>query len=152
MRNRDIVSSILCVAVAMIFCGGALKYGLGSFSKPAPGLYPFVIGLIFIALSLVLLLSSLKRKRDEVKAPFFPQQERAIRLVLSLILLYAYGVAIDHLGYVLTTLFFLIAVLKFVGLQRWKTVLATSVLATLFSFLLFVTLLKSQLPKGPFGI
>lgn len=152
MRDRDIISSALCIVVAILFCAGGLKYGLGSFSRPEPGLYPFILGLIFIGLSMALLFTSLKKKQDAIRERFFPPREKAYRLVLSLVFLYAYGMAMDQLGYVVTTFFFLVGVLRFVGLQKWKTVLTTSFLATLFSFLLFVTLLKSQLPKGPLGI
>lgn len=152
MRNRDIVSSMICIIVALLFCGGALKYGLGSFSDPQPGLYPLILGLIFVVLSLALLFLSLKKRDDGIKERFFPPRERATGLVLSLVFLYAYGIAIGYLGYALTTFFFMIGVLRFVGLQKWRTVLTTSFLATLFSYLLFVTLLKSQFPRGPFGI
>ena len=152
VRDRDIISSSLCIVVAILFCIGGLEYGLGSFSNPAPGLYPFILGLIFIALSMALLFPSLKKKQDTIKQRFLPPREKAYRLALSLVFLYAYGMAMEPLGYVVTTFFFLVGVLRFVGLQKWWTVLATSFLATLFSFLLFVTLLKSQLPKGPLGI
>ena len=152
MRKRDIISGIIFIIIALLFCGGAARYGIGNFSNPQSGLYPLLLGLILIILSLVHLFSSLKKKDDGIKIRFFPPWEKTSKLILALVFLYAYGMTIEFLGYVLTTSFFMIGVLRFVALQKWRTVLTTSFLAVLLSYLVFVTLLKTQLPRGILGI
>ena len=151
MKNRDLLSSLLCIVIGALFSMGAFKYGLGRVFKPGPGLYPLIISTVFISLSLVHLLSTL-RKPQEKSPPFFPQEDSWRKSLLSLVALFGYGFFIETLGYVCTTLLFMGFVLKFVGLQKWKTVFTAALLSTVCSYLLFVTLLKSPLPTGPFRI
>ena len=68
-----------------------------------------------------------------------------------LVSLMAYTFLFVFLGYLISTFLFTLFLLSTVSSYRWVFVLATSVLTAVASYLLFVVLLKTQLPKGLFG-
>lgn len=153
MGRRDLVSSLVFIGLAAIFMIGALRYGFGRFSRPGPGLMPFFASLMVIVLSgFIFFISLLKRKiKDAEREKFLPPREVTIRQIIGVLALFGYGIALESLGLTLTTALFMIIMLRFVGLKKnWVMILGTSFLITLISYLLFVTLLKSPLPKGIF--
>ncbi len=153
MGRRDLVSSLVFIGLATIFMIGALRYGFGKFSRPGPGLMPFFASVIIIVLSGIIFVTSLLKKSEhfEKREKFFPNKEILTRLVVGVLALFGYGVALESLGFGLTTVLFMVLVLRLVGLAKnWRMILATSLLTTLVSYLLFVTLLKTQLPRGIF--
>ncbi len=150
MHHRDTKSSLFCVGLGLIFCIGAVRYGVGTPLKPGPGLYPLSVGIIFIILALALALSSAKKK-EEPKERLLPRGTVLRKSIISLLGLIGYGVLVDRLGYMLTTFLFMGIQLRFVGSQKWIVVLAGAFLSTALSYLLFVSFLKSQLPEGFLG-
>lgn len=153
MRNRDMVSSLVFIGLAAIFLVGSLKYGFGSFSRPGPGLLPFFASMIVISLSgIIFSISLLKRKKSsEKEEKFLPSKGILIRLIVCVLSLIGYGFALEYLGFFFTTVLFMVVVLRFVGLlKNWKMILGTSLLTAIVCYLLFVTLMDSQLPKGIF--
>ena len=151
MRNRDTASGLFCVGLGIVFCIGAVGYGVGSPLKPGPGLYPLIIGIIFIVLALGLMGSSVK-KGEVKKESIFPRGVTLRMSAVSLMGLVGYGVFVDTLGYLLTTFLFMVIQLRFVGSQKWVTVFTAAFLSTVLSYILFVSLLKSQFPTGILGI
>jgi putative tricarboxylic transport membrane protein len=59
-----------------------------------------------------------------------------------------YASIIDRLGFILTTLAFLLIWMGLIERLRWKTILSISVGTTLALYLLFVFFLEVPLPKG----
>ncbi|HEX9910263.1 MAG TPA: hypothetical protein VGA86_05225, partial [Desulfatiglandales bacterium] len=64
-RDRDLTSSAFWALVGILFCIGGIHYGIRRSGIPGPGFLPFVTGLILVALSLILLISRLLKRRDE---------------------------------------------------------------------------------------
>lgn len=153
MGRRDLVSSLVFIGLAAIFMIGALRYGFGSFSRPGPGLMPFFASLMVIVLSGFIFFISLRKRKIKgaERERFLPPRGVTIRQMIGVLALFGYGIALESLGLTLTTALFMIIMLRFVGLKKnWVMILGTSFLTTLISYLLFVTLLKSALPKGIF--
>ncbi len=55
----DFILMILGIIIHIVSWG----YGFGSFSRPGPGLYPFLIGALVLFFSLILLVLELKPKK-----------------------------------------------------------------------------------------
>ncbi len=63
----------------------------------------------------------------------------------------AYGFLLDKIGFVLVTLAFVIFLMKIIEPQSWKRAFLGGAISSLASYLLFETLLKSQLPRSFLG-
>jgi putative tricarboxylic transport membrane protein len=151
-RDRDVTSSMFWALVGILFCTGGIYYGLRRSGIPGPGFLPFVTGLILVALSLTLLISGILRKRsgrtlDEL---LLPDRQALKRILQTLAALCFYALAVERLGFALTTFVFMIVVLRLEP-RRWYFLLSAAIGATVFFFALFKILLKVPLPSGILG-
>jgi len=152
--SRDIIGSLFWIAIGIVFCIGAVQYGLFKSGMPEPGLLPFIAGSVLILLGAGVLLSSLKGapQEGETGKGFFPERNSPKRLGFSVFGLCAYLAIVDWFGFVPTTFLFMIFLMRFVEPQKWKTILISSVLTAAISYLLFDVLLGTHLPKGFLGM
>ncbi len=115
-------------------------------SEVGPNVFPFLLGLILMLLSVKLFLESFKNIQKEKKNKESLQIKRFI-IILTASLLYA-GF-IETLGYILSTFLFLFV--SFQAMERGSWI-KNGVIALAFSFFvyyLFVVVLKGSLPGMP---
>ena len=153
-EHRDLVSSIFCIAVGILFCIGSVKFGDVRAAFPNAGFFPFMGGVALIFLSLIHLISTMPIQKEEAKKvkKFFPQEDSWKRVLSTVFISFIYGVSLPYLGFLITTFLFMILLLRFVEPQRWRTILITALLTSVSCYTLFEVLLKVELPKGLFGI
>ena len=149
MENRDRASSLFWIGFGIVFCVGGLKHGLTKSGIPGPGCLPFLVGLILVSLSLMLLVSSLLKRKTADKS--FPQIGRLKRLSIATLSLIFFGVALKEIGYLLTTFLFMMLVLRFIEPQRWRVSFLFALLTAMISWAFFMVL-KVELPRGILGI
>jgi len=157
MRKRDLLSSLVWLGIGILFCIGGVRHEHGLFVSgiPGPGFLPFLAGIGLILLSLILLRSAAPKKREEdgnihIEA-FLPERDSRKRLLFVLSALIFYVIVLEHLGFALTTLIFMIFLLR-IEPRRWLIILTIAFLSTAASYILFRILLKVQLPRGVLGI
>lgn len=63
----------------------------------------------------------------------------------------AYGLLLDQIGFVLVTFAFVVLLMKVIEPQSWKRAILGGAISSIASYLLFETLLKSQLPRSFLG-
>ena len=147
---RDRVSSAVCLVFGGLFVAGALQQGLMRRGVPGPGFLPFFSGLALMVVSLFVLVPAFtRRERDEER--FFPERDSLKKLLFALAALMAFGVAMVHLGYLLTTFLFMFIVPWIMEPTRWRSFGVLALVAALMSYLLFEAFLEVQLPKGVLG-
>jgi putative tricarboxylic transport membrane protein len=151
MRNRDIVSSLIWMCLGGLFAAGAWQQGLMRRGVPGPGFLPFFSGLALVLVSLAVLVPALARARETEHAGFFPERDSPRRVLVALAALFGFGIALEYLGYLLSTLLFMLVVAQVIERRSWGAVAALASLTAVLSYLLFVVLLEVQLPKGVFG-
>ena len=153
-RHRDVVSSVFCIVIGVLFCLGSTKFGDIRSGFPSAGFFPFIGGVLLISLSTILLIwTRIGKEAEKGKIiKFFPQKDSLKRLVITLSVLFMYSVSLVYLGFFITTFLFMILLLKCLEPQRWMTVLIIAFLTSISAYSLFVILLKVQLPIGVFGI
>jgi len=151
MKNYYLMINLFLMLFGILFCAGALNYGL---KIPGPGCFPFAIGILLMFLSLLILITQIKRRKDEIETSekFFAKKEGWKRLFVSLFALLVYALALEYLGFLLDTFLFMIVELRFIEPQKWKTTVTAAFLTTVSSYALFDLLLKAQLPKGILGM
>jgi putative tricarboxylic transport membrane protein len=150
-RNRDVISSIFCIGVGIIFCAGSIKYGDIRAGFPNAGFFPFMGGGVLILLSSIQLFGIFRtdRKAQEDKSEaFFPQHDSLKRIMITLAILFFYCVALVYVGFLIATFLFMVLLLRCIEPQRWTVILITAFLTSICSYILFEILLKAQFPRG----
>jgi putative tricarboxylic transport membrane protein len=74
------------------------------------------------------------------------------RVATALLLLLGYALVLKPLGFILTTVFLVGFLLRFLEGQRWPTVISVAVVSALFAYAVFEIWLEAQLPTGFLGI
>jgi putative tricarboxylic transport membrane protein len=150
--KSDRVSSIFWLAVGLFVVYGSIRLGLGKLQEPGSGFLPFLAAGFLCLMALVIFFQSfLKGKGFQAKISTLWEGFQWRRPVLIGLLLVAYILAMERIGFLLTTFIFLAVMFKGAeNLTWWKTAFL-SALVSGGAFLLFDTLLKTSLPKGIFG-
>ena len=147
MLTTDRVAGGALVLIGLIAVWESRRFPLGSLHRPGPAYMPTLLALLLIVFGLgVALLGSRSRRLDEVG---WHEWRHAVGIFAACAFA-AWG--LDHLGYRLTmaaVLVFLLLVLERKGVIL--TAIFTAAIAW-GSFLLFDTLLRVPLPRGPFGL
>jgi putative tricarboxylic transport membrane protein len=151
MRRRDLVSSIIWMALGGLFVVGALQNGLVRKGVPGPGFLPFFSGLALIFISLFVFFPALRQSGSDKKSAFFPERDSFRKMVLALGALFAFGIAMELGGYLLTTFLFILFMARLMEPKSWRTTTLLALLTAVLSYTLFVVLLEVQLPKGLLG-
>jgi putative tricarboxylic transport membrane protein len=147
LKEKNFIGSLAFLPVSLfaVFEGYRLKPG--SLSEPGAGFFPFYLGIILAALSLVLLLQvfgdRLTRKEDS-----FSIGERWGRLLFALALFPVYVYTVKPLGYVICSFVLMILLLRVVEGRGWKLTFMISVLCTVLSYVVFAKYLGVPLPMG----
>jgi putative tricarboxylic transport membrane protein len=147
MVNRKDLASGFC----MLLLGIWLAYQATRLSVwkggPNEGFFPLMIAILMMGLSLGVMLKGLLRPAPKEEGA---KGERTVftRVVLYAILMFLYGALLEAAGFVITTLLFLVFVLKFAEKQQWKRTIIVGVLSVLASYLLFVYALDVPLSRG----
>jgi hypothetical protein len=155
-RNWDLISSLCWIVVGLLFCVRGGEYGFLHLGTLGPGFFPFTAGLILVFLSLLLLVSSIRRKTggdEPIGAKrFFPERDSWKRLLLALLSLLGYIFCLKYLGFLTTTFLFMVFLLRFIEPQKWVTVLVAAILTSTISYVIFRQWLEVQLPTGILGL
>ncbi len=149
--KSDRVSSIFWLAVGFIVVYGSIRLGLGKLREPGPGFLPFLAAGFFCLMALVVFFQSFfKGKGFQAQISTLWEGVQWRRPVFIGLLLAAYILAMERIGFLLTTFIILAIMFKGENLAWWKAAFL-SALVSVGAFLLFDTLLKATLPKGIFG-
>ncbi|ANC77099.1 transporter [Fictibacillus phosphorivorans] len=115
-------------------------------SEVGPNVFPFLLGLILILLSIKLFLESLKSIQKEKKKTEELQIKRFVIILLASLF---YAGTIEMLGYIISTSLFLYVSFQAMERGNW---IKNGIIALAFSFFvyyLFVVVLEGSLPGMP---
>ena len=148
MRS-DRATSIFWLIFGFLLIEESCQLKLGELRKPDSGLYPFLIGISMVLFSFIMLLQTFSNKTEKEE-----KKERLNyrNIILCVVSLYAYTLIFEWLGFILSTYFLIIFLLKFVEKKGWGLVITTAFLTAIVSYVLFEICLQATLPKGIFGI
>jgi len=113
---------------------------------PGPGYFPTILSCVLIALSLLLIITS----RDASEAPLgiFSRKNSIVFIAAGVTLAYL-GLLLVF-GFLIATPLYLVAILRFFRMTRWRSLILTSGITTAASYAIFTTILEVQLPSGMF--
>jgi putative tricarboxylic transport membrane protein len=127
---------VLGVGAAVLAHG----YGLGSLRRPGPGLWPFVVSVLIVALSVLLLVvgRTLDDAEKFTKASFLVLAGGATFIGL--------GVFMPTVGFEIPSIALCIVWLRFLGGETWRSTIVIALGTTAAFYLLFLYGLKISLP------
>lgn len=120
----------------------------GTITRPGPGLFPFISGGGIALLSTVWIFTNLKKM--QLVEPLWQKGE--LRTPMSaVILITVYAALLDPLGYIFSTVFFLVAWQVIIEREKWLKTALITIIGTAAMYLLFSYLLSVPLPEGIFS-
>ena len=143
MVNRNRLSALFFLMFSLFVCQQSMVIGLGTLRHPGSGLVVFAAGAWVGILALVLLTQS---RRIELQEEERTSEKGKVWLIsLSL---FGYAMAVNWLGFVLSTFVFVFIILRLIEFERWWLIGMKAALITFGNYLVFVVWLGLSLPKG----
>jgi hypothetical protein len=146
MLTTDRAAGSVLVLVGLVALWESQQFPLGSLARPGPAYMPVVLGLLLVAFGA--LVAVMGARSGPLSAVGWHEWRHAVAIFAACAFV-AWG--LERLGYRLTmgaVLLFLVGVVE-------RKPLATALIMTVAvaggSFLLFDTVLRVPLPRGPFG-
>jgi hypothetical protein len=131
----------------------ARALGLYEFGTPGPGLFPFVFGVLLVAIALLSLAIDIfhaLRPDAEVIVPERSDTRGGIRVFGYLAVGMAGSIAMNWIGFLPAALLGILLLVRVVERMPWRASLLTAVGSAVAADLLFVRLLSVPLPAVPF--
>ncbi len=153
MGRGDQISGFFWLIFSLFIIEESYRLGLGKLHSPGTGFLPIAAATTLAILSLLLLLSTISRRRIKVEKEEYLafDKKRLPKVFYVLMPLFIYPIFLDTLGFILCTMIFLGFLLRAIEPQKWLTVIALAISIPLISFLIFDIWLKAQLPRGVLG-
>jgi putative tricarboxylic transport membrane protein len=145
-RTVEISVGLLAALLGLITIYGSLKVGIGWGAEgPRSGFFPFYIGLIIFACSLVNIFHAwiLNRK------PLFAEWGQLRQVFFVVLPTAIYVGAIGYTGIYLASTVLIALFMKWLGRYSWPTTAAVSIGVPIALYLMFEKWFLVPLPKGP---
>ncbi|WP_233213391.1 tripartite tricarboxylate transporter TctB family protein [Mycobacterium hubeiense] len=134
------VGALVGIAIGVSGAVLAYGYGLGSLREPGPGLWPFIVSVVIVALSVILLVAG----RGLTDSEAFTRS--SLLPVIGVVSFVVFGLLMPLIGFEIPALALCVVWLRFLGGERWRTTIVISVLTTAAFYFLFLYGLRIPLP------
>lgn len=123
--------------VAIIFSTG---YGLGTGTRPGPGLWPFIAAVLMLGSTVVIAIT-------DTLEDYEPWGTESVRTLIALASLVVFAVLFTVFGFTLPAMLLMLLWLRMFGQMRWFTAALLAVGGTLALFMLFDVVLGVPMPR-----
>ena len=150
MRSNIAVAAVLLALAGYIFlAAGTLPFG--TMRVPQTAFFPRTLAVLLGIMSLILLARALAG-REALGGGEKIETQGWIRIAVTLMTLAGFALALEHLGFLLTTFLLMISLLRAIEAQKWRKVVVVALATALISYAIFSWLLGVPLPAGLLGI
>ncbi|NUB15458.1 tripartite tricarboxylate transporter TctB family protein [Azospirillum brasilense] len=153
-RSADLFAGavVAAVAVAAIVVSGGFPTMAGLDTDVGPARFPIIYAGALLVLSAILVIGRLMPKRGAPAAPAEPQAPaeafRFHRVAIGVVATAVYIYMLSLIGYLPTTVVFLIGMMRLMGMRSWVRAPIIAVAVTAFLYLVFLYALQIPLPDG----
>jgi hypothetical protein len=148
----DKLTGLFFLLLSIYVCIESYRLGLGAFSNPKAGLFPFISGILLGSFSILGFFDKVPLKRAFEDAGNSIRQWKLKKTVYALTVLFAYVFLLKSFGFPICTFLLVFFIYKVLEPKRLKTGILVAVLSTAASYFIFQVVLKVQLPRGFLGI
>jgi putative tricarboxylic transport membrane protein len=151
MNKRDLVSGLAWLFVGLFIIIGSLSsLEIGTLTSPAPGLFPFIAGVVLSLLSLAILIKAVFVKEERSLGELWGRSNW-LGVFYAIGSLLIYSILLEWVGFVIMTTLLLIFLSRAIEPQKWKMAIGLAISSSVGFYLLFDRVLQVLLPKGIFG-
>lgn len=144
--TTDRWAGIALVALAIFVFWECRTIPFGTVKEPGPGVVPALLAAILLVCSLAVIAGG--RAAPRVNALDWSEWRHAVAILGTCAFM---ALALERLGYRITMVLALLGLLRLVERKGWVPAALFAVGFSLGSYFLFNTLLRVQMPRGPFG-
>lgn len=152
MKAYEIAAGLFWLALSTFVMIEGVRLGLGSASNPSMGFVPFWAAFLLAGLSLVATLVPLRTRAEPGQGRALFPTEFFSKVLPTFGVLVAYVLTLPLLGFLIGTLILLSFLFYFAYRGPIWHIGAAALFITLGCWFLFQQLLKTQFPRGIFGI
>ena len=134
------------LAFSMIYLGASLQMPFGKMDMPGSALFPIFSGAMLTLASLATVWEGWQM--DTAERVEFPTGANLKRLLLLLGSMFGYLLALPWLGQVTSSMLFCALLLRLLSELGWLRIAAYSLLISIVLYVVFVSLLKVNMPAG----
>lgn len=146
LLTTDRLAGAVLAAFALFVLWESRNIPFGTIAEPGPGTVPVLLALILLVCSLAVVVGG------SAALPLVAVQWTEWRQATAILAACAFmALALERLGYRLTILVALLALVTLVEKKGWVAGTVFAVAFSLGSHYLFNTLLRVPMPRGPFG-
>jgi putative tricarboxylic transport membrane protein len=141
----SVIQSFLWLGLGILVLILSQKYNMGTLREPGPGALPFGLGLVISLLSLILLITALRKGQID-KPPVFGKQ--ASKVVAAIAFLVIDTLFLESLGYLIAIFILIVVIMLIMKPRQWISALVLGSISSVSTYVIFDTWLKVSLPKG----
>lgn len=145
MKNLDRLSSVFFILLSIAICLESLKLPEASLSNPGPLIFPFLLGLSLLILSIVLFVQSVYSPLSNFSELF--QKGELFKAIYVLGIFSLSIIIFEPMGFVVSMFVLMVLLLKGIGGKTVVMSIFFALIITLPTYFLF-TLLGVRLPQG----
>ena len=146
MKKMNFSVAIFFIALSCYVLYSAQSFPGQIDNVPGPGYFPTILSCVLIALSLILILTS--REASDTPLGIFSRANSIVFVAAGVTLAYLGGLLV--FGFLIATPLYLMAILRYFKMTKWRSLVMTSGITTAASYAIFTTVLEVQLPSGMF--
>jgi putative tricarboxylic transport membrane protein len=146
---REKYPAIFLLLFSIYVCSESAQLGLGAIHKPGSGFISFWSGIFLGVVALILLIQNIRVAKGN-KAQEAKEKTNWKAGTIILVSLFGYILFLQHLGFIITTILFVLVLLKWIEKKGWALSILTSLILAFACYYVFRILLHAELPKGLF--
>jgi len=151
MKRSQLAVSLVLVGWAAFLLIQSRHLSFGSLRVPQTGFFPTVLAILLLILAAILFGQGFVGA-EPGRGPDKILTEGWSRIGLTLAAMIAFALVLESLGFLLSTFFLMILLLRAIESQRWSKVVVVAVLTAIASYAIFGWILGIPLPGGLLGI
>lgn len=151
MQRKTASVAVALLALAAWTLVDSARYGIGSFTAPGPGLFPFLLAGGLCVVSVALLIQHGIHARASVRLDATPSEtDRHGRKTFWFVatVLFGYALLLEPLGFVLSSLVGMSMLFKAGNAWRWPAASIAAAATVAIAYIVFIVLLNVPLPRG----
>ncbi len=147
MTRYDRYTSLIWGAFGLYIAFEGWRLQVGIVQQPQPGFMVFSAGVILFVLSMVLFLKAILTKTEEETKNLWKGRNwsKGVKVMAAL---FVYALVFRPAGFLISSFFLLLFLLKGLESQKWWVAIAITVVTISLIYLVFVVLLEFQFPAG----
>jgi putative tricarboxylic transport membrane protein len=150
LNNSELWGGLIGLALGVFVTWSGLKLKLGTINDPGSGFVLFYTGILMCVFAATIIIAAVTEDGPTFGARW--KDARWTKPLLVIACLIVFSLALDRLGFLLSTIPLMLLLLRLVDPVRWSLSIPIALLAPLGVWWVLKRLLLIQLPSGIFGI